>query len=614
MPLPNVLLKIEDFNRYNWQDVINESPKKDCRYYQGQLFKKAREARKSGDIIAETAFALLGVVSSFTFKLDSKETPLNSFMVFDGRRSTNPNDLNDERLTVLQQLVPHVFDAELQARIADVLWIRKGGHKIAECSIKSYLKSSEVLEQTGHWMPISERFERALQLALSLKNKRLIGEVVKHINSFLKRCDNDSNKIPTLQLMTIVWKHRKILKKYGQIGSEDYAALAERSAIRTENEGKLIAAQGYWSLAAAWYNTRNDGDKAHAAQIRVAEIYARQSEDALSKRTPPSYLVASHFLRQAIIAYRPVSGTDERVKALHKKLIDYGKRSLTEMHTFSVGVDIDQGVIDHAKECVKGKTIQDALFSLAFGARSPSVSDLRKEAQDIMKRHPHLFIFPRAALNDSGKVGKVAAGSKGGDGTIDEEAELRAEMFTNAQISQLLCVGSMIEPAQKQINQEHAVRLEDLYPLVTNNPFIPPGREYIFARGLYAGLTGDLLVCVHLLIPQLENSIRELIYQQGEVASTLEDGGIQQERNLNVILYRKYGDTLKGILGEDLLFDLKGLLVEEFGSNLRNKLAHGLMDANSFFSDRCLYLWWITLYLCCIFLLKMHNENDQKSS
>ena len=35
------------------------------------------------------------------------------------------------------------------------------------------------------------------------------------------------------------------------------------------------------------------------------------------------------------------------------------------------------------------------------------------------------------------------------------------------------------------------------------------------------------------------------------------------------------------LLGEDLVFDLQGLLVERFGVNLRNRMAHGLMGTNS---------------------------------
>ncbi|WP_369707395.1 DUF4209 domain-containing protein [Desulfosarcina sp. BuS5] len=47
------------------------------------------------------------------------------------------------------------------------------------------------------------------------------------------------------------------------------------------------------------------------------------------------------------------------------------------------------------------------------------------------------------------------------------------------------------------------------------------------------------------------------------------------------------------------MFDLQGLLVERMGANLRNRMAHGLMDYASFFSIHVSYLWAITLRLCC---------------
>jgi hypothetical protein len=149
-------------------------------------------------------------------------------------------------------------------------------------------------------------------------------------------------------------------------------------------------------------------------------------------------------------------------------------------------------------------------------------------------------------------------------------------------------------------------------PLVMNNPFIPPGREYIFARGLYSGLIGDFLVSTHLLIPQLEHSIRRLLYQSGAIASTLEDRGIEHERDLNRTLYEPFADKLRELLGENLVFDLRGLLVEDVGSNLRNALAHGLIDSNSFFSKKLSYVWWITLHLCCLSLLKVEKRDTQE--
>ncbi|MCL2927754.1 MAG: DUF4209 domain-containing protein [Trichodesmium sp. MAG_R01] len=54
---------------------------------------------------------------------------------------------------------------------------------------------------------------------------------------------------------------------------------------------------------------------------------------------------------------------------------------------------------------------------------------------------------------------------------------------------------------------------------------------------------------------------------------------------------------------EDTLFDLKGLLVDRSGSNLRNLMAHGLLDDEDFSSPLMSYLWWVTLRLCYLPLL-----------
>ncbi|MDM3843455.1 MAG: DUF4209 domain-containing protein [Aphanizomenon gracile PMC638.10] len=55
---------------------------------------------------------------------------------------------------------------------------------------------------------------------------------------------------------------------------------------------------------------------------------------------------------------------------------------------------------------------------------------------------------------------------------------------------------------------------------------------------------------------------------------------------------------MTSIFDEDTLFDLQGLLIEKSGSNLRNRMAHGLINDNDFSSPIFSYLWWVTLRLC----------------
>jgi hypothetical protein len=134
----------------------------------------------------------------------------------------------------------------------------------------------------------------------------------------------------------------------------------------------------------------------------------------------------------------------------------------------------------------------------------------------------------------------------------------------------------------------------ELLTLITPSAFIPNGRESLYAKGLYAGLTQDFVVSTHLLIPQLENSLRHLLKQQGvNVIVDNPKTGTQSHLQLEAILGKS---ELEHILGYDIVQDLTGLLIKSSNANLRNRVAHGLQS--DFNTASTFYLWWLTLRLC----------------
>ena len=144
-----------------------------------------------------------------------------------------------------------------------------------------------------------------------------------------------------------------------------------------------------------------------------------------------------------------------------------------------------------------------------------------------------------------------------------------------------------------------------------DHPFIPQNREFIVARGLHAGLNGDFLTAIHLLIPQIEESIRYILIRSGIAPSSFKADGTQDEHNLNQFLREpKYTKKLNEILSEDFMFDLRCSLIERFGANLRNNMAHGLMDFHGFYSYASVYLWWLALRL---YLLPIILNKESKS-
>lgn len=131
--------------------------------------------------------------------------------------------------------------------------------------------------------------------------------------------------------------------------------------------------------------------------------------------------------------------------------------------------------------------------------------------------------------------------------------------------------------------------------VLADRPFVPPGHEVIFAHGLLAGFRSDFLVASHLLVPQIEQSIRYLLTLSDVIPYGLDDDRIQKAHLLDTVLRRP--ETAR-ILGEEVVYDLKVLLVDHLGTNLRNRLSHGLMRTEEFGGWPTIYLWWVVLRLC----------------
>ena len=115
-----------------------------------------------------------------------------------------------------------------------------------------------------------------------------------------------------------------------------------------------------------------------------------------------------------------------------------------------------------------------------------------------------------------------------------------------------------------------------------------------------------IILVTHLLLPQIENSVREIFTARGIITSKLESDQTQDERDMGWML--AHAEMAK-IFGPGMAFDLRGLLVERFGLNLRNDIAHGLLAESQMVTEGALYAWWLTLRLCCIPIAAAQRES-----
>jgi hypothetical protein len=597
MPSLNPPLTKDDFINSRWQDVINSSERKECLAYNMAFWAKAQEVKEAGNLREQAVFEILAAVTGAAIKPESNEEFFAEIF----------QNLTDEHLDFLADIAPDISDHELQARVADILWVRRRGYRMAQLAVTAYLQSATKLEDPNNWTWCFDRIERALRLARRIKYQ--VEAVVAHVEAVLDRYKGEDPSWLSAKLM-------KLLQEY-QLGDPmKYAALSEKAATLAESAHDWRRARDYWDIKARWHLLEKNGEKERIASMLAAETYVKEAEEAL-KRIPPSYLVASHFMQKAVEAFRSIRGTkeetvDAKIKAeeVHKLLIQYQEESLKELVAFPYQRDGSKAV-EQAREYVTGKDFQDALFTLALLGAPPKVSDLRQNVQRQAQESVFYHTASTTIINEMGKVVARPATSILSRDPVEAEERTRFEMYKTAVFYQSLHAQALIEPAIYQINLEHSVRVNDLLPIVSHSPFVPPGREYLFAKGLYAGLTEDFITSTHILIPQIENSVRYLLRKRGAITSGLDDKGIQNEHYLTSTLYPRNYPEITSIFDEDTLFDLQGLLVEHSGSNLRNLMAHGLINDNSFLSPLMSYLWWLTLRLCCLPILNYQQKIEQ---
>ena len=279
-------------------------------------------------------------------------------------------------------------------------------------------------------------------------------------------------------------------------------------------------------------------------------------------------------------------------------LAEYGKKSAENMDWQEVNIELPQEareaieeIAQSVTEVVKGKPLEEALYSIVIGKHPIDAESIKSQEQELLRTSiaPHIARF--STTNQAGKV-------------TDREWPLVAGRL--AMNFRTPHIAAVIQPAIMQINDDHEICLEDIVNILGLSAFVPQYSKWTFATGILAGFRFDLVTVAHVLPPVLENAFRELLTASGVDTAKLDNELVSQERSFSWILQHP---QIAGALGEDLLFDLRSLLLsDEGGLNLRNSVSHGLLGDGSFFPSadgkhspdlaQILYLWWLTLKLC----------------
>ena len=587
---------LDAFEDCGWKAVVDNVSYKGYASLSEALHKSATKAASEDREAHAKVLRLLGEACSMMLSPGKSNEPFEPLRRTGSSRSTIPDDFTDSEINFFAHIVDSIDKPTLKGRLADLVWLLRQPRdvKFALDAIDSYM---EVPLDVDNWFGDGEQcLKRAIGLCRMIgpTGSDRLGRIEESIIEALDSATPE-DKFFGYGLADTLW-----LEELGRNDSADIGAKLGSLAKGFDLIADFHASGRFYNAAARWF--RSSGDDEEAVDMTVAEAEAFVSDaTARMSSDSPSHGVAASFVEDAIQVYRTVPrdqrgrhDVEQRIQELRLRLSEHGKRAQEEMVTVR-GDEIDVGgTIQKARDRVRGKPVHDALKAFVDLHRI-SVRELREAAIKNLSHTPFLASIPKVYSSHDGRVIARTPGISGAVPSVDDEVEILGQMN---RVEYPTCVGiivqAMILPALDVLTMEHRVRTMDLINLARLSPIVPIGREVLFGRALAHGFNRDFATSLHLLAPQIEHMVRVALKNVGVSTSHLDQDGIETENGLSTLVDLP---QTKARFGEDVTYEIKALFCDQMGPNLRNNIAHGLLDDRQANSVEAVYAWWLGLQL-----------------
>lgn len=339
-----------------------------------------------------------------------------------------------------------------------------------------------------------------------------------------------------------------------------------------------------------------------------ASVYIKQAE----YRTDSKFVMA-HYYEKAYQIYQKIDKnyrkniiTEDKFRNLKDTVLSTKKNSLDDMMLIkSPPIDI-KPIISYTEKNMTNKSFNEAVSFFAHIQLIGNYDELLENAKEALKNFPLQNMLQKIIYNDKGqKKDSIVYNSNNGE----YEMHLHNIIQTNQTGISLKTYGH-IYPALNILLNEHGDKIskEFIYGIIRELQ-LEKHTELLIVEGLYYGFKKEFVASIHILIPQIENILRNLILPLDNSLINIDKDGKDTYKGLNTILSEEYREILWQIIGPDIYIDLKTLLDDEKGGlHLRNDLSHGLLSYDACNSACSIYLWWF-IFTWFYYLYNRQKDN-----
>ncbi|MDR0968367.1 MAG: DUF4209 domain-containing protein [Holosporaceae bacterium] len=505
--------------------------------------------------------------------------------------------LNEESAEFLYNKLGQIENNFVKTRIADVLWLSKllgkNNIKAARIAVKGYYDiidnflfyHSENFREKFFLSNTSHYINRVCNLVSSMKG----ADEQKAILDKMQKYANAVNYKPGYELYFY-----SCFDKISDLNFPDNSVQKQcyektLSIINALKETYIGSSwiQHFYELAIKFSQKLGlDESKKAALKNERAKTYEMQAQNCPNNR---------EMLKNALLLYEDLKNNDE-VTRLKLEIEKLGVPTYCE-HLQSK-LNIPPELIKSTIASISKKSLKEAVYTFCLLLEIPSEEKIREETQ---KAGSISMLFPIDCLAKDGKV--VASFNS-------DEERLQYHMIEGLRMHFNVFYVVVIAPALKTINNEHTFSEDDIKKLVKESPFVLREYETIFAKGIYYFLREEFLEASHLLVPQVEQCLRNLLSLKVPTSTVTEDKTELYDTKIKWLLKQC---VKQKIFDGDLDWVLELYLITE-PLNLRNKIAHGLVGDDIARNIDAIVLCYLIFFLVFFHQSEEYFSKENKQS
>ena len=473
----------------------------------------------------------------------------------------------------------------LRARYADLAWevakFRKAAARVnpqapppvrpdpenASLAIDAYLEAVE--QRLAHdvfdaWGYLS----RAIELAASIRDDEQLRRAKAASFAYREACESADATYPFWLFDNILWERRRALELTSEEKAIEVGALERVLAVRANASDPQRfdphSAQDAADRIGRW--RRLLGEEAEAT--RVAET-AGLAMEAAAEQVPA--LTAIALLEGQVARYRN-AGDSESAARVEQTIRRRAPEARGELRRVETRYEVPKDELDQWADQVAGETFEEGLRRVVAanlirkGQSEAQVLELAKTS--VLQARVNLAIM----RDDGFASAKI--------GSVEDDLDGRA---VHHAASSFGYSAPFLNVALTRFREKHGVGLERLMSWLSQSPLFPESRRALVREGLTAWFAEDWVKAMHVLVPQIEAALRELLGKLGGTTMKPDrnHGGFQSIALGEVL----YAERFVAQIPEDIRFHLRVLLTDVRGINLRNEAMHGLAALELFGRD-----------------------------